>query len=206
MHESVEVCSRISLYRELYFIQRKVLLTFLNIFLWFCYLCILNLQFDDGVSRFWFLRDHAVSRVAAVTESSCSVSRCSDRACPLLDAAVHEFGHSVTDPSDVFECCAVHAVFVEAGATHVAQEAGSAGKQHVIGQHHGAIAQQPAVLQGPQVRQVAPLPVVHEHKVQPLDSEILTQAGNHLVRRSHDQLHLQQDRGEGLKVTLPLRV
>lgn len=114
-----------------------------------------------------------------------------------LDAAVHELGHAVADSPDVLERCTVHAVFIQTTATHVTQEAGRSRKQHVISQHHGAFPQQPVVLQSLQVRQVTPLPVVHEHKIQPLNTEIFPQTRNHFIRGAHDQLDLQEDRVRG---------
>ncbi len=121
------------------------------------------------------------------------VTNCSERHVKriLLDPEEGELGHAVADATDVLQRGAVNSDLVQARASRVSQEVGRSGEDDVIGQNDGALAQQTAALQQLQVRQVTALPVIHEDQIQTLHAEILTQTRDHLIRRTHDQLHLR---------------
>lgn len=110
----------------------------------------------------------------------------------LLDPEEGELGHAVPDAPDVLERGAVNSDLVQAAAPRVTEEVGCSGEDDVVRQDDGSLSQKPTVLQQVQVRQITALPVIHEHEVQALHAEVLTQARDHLIRRAHDQLHLRK--------------
>lgn len=103
---------------------------------------------------------------------------------------VGELGYAVLDGREVGEASVVEAAAVAATALGVLQEAGCAREEHAVSQHSGTSWQQGMGLQQLQVPQVTSGPVCQEHQVSPTQPVLGSQARDHLLRSSHDELYL----------------